>query len=99
MAFGLLRINIVEWPFWSLREFDNAFEAWHKINVQQPWEIERVISYYVVKSQGAIISDWKKLHTIPGEKRKKAKKAKVRLPTKEEQEFLDNRKEWQITPF
>lgn len=90
VALGVLRIPIDEWPLWTLRDFDNAYEVWQRVNIKEPWERIRALSYYQLVSQGAKIKRWQDVFPINGEKKVKKQKAIFREPTKDEIELLKN---------
>lgn len=93
IALGYLRIDPKDWPRWTLREFNLALEGWMEVNVHQPWEIGRVVAYYVLNSQGAKLSRWEDVFPLAIDEKRgrkvKREKAILRESTKEEQaDFL-----------
>ncbi len=78
------------WARWTLREFDLAYDGWRQVNVTDPWERARAISFYAFSPhvKSGTFKAWKDLFSIPGEKVKKKQNRNLvaRAMTKEERE-------------
>lgn len=83
MALGHLRIHPFDWARWTMREFWLTYQGWLEINVYQPWEIGRAVSFYILNSQGAKLNKWEDVFSVGGSK--EISEAIFRNSTPEEQ--------------
>jgi len=86
LALGHLRISPNEWKGWTLREFDLAYNAWSKVNIVEPWERARAISFYVLKPYDTkkSLTKWEDVFQIASDKKKKKPTIHIRKMTQEE---------------
>lgn len=96
MALGHLRIDPWDWPRWTLREFDTAYEGWARINVRERWEQVRALSFYSMAphlKEGAL-KKWDDVFRLAWDKKIKKINAAVIRPMTEEEikefEFIVN---------
>ena len=71
-----MRIDPWEWARWTLKDFNTAYEGWARINVYDPWERTRALSFYVIASQGAKVDKWQDVFALDSDKTKGKKKLK-----------------------
>ena len=93
MALGHLRIDPWDWPRWTLKEFNIAYEGWAKINVQERWEQIRALSFFSLAphdSKGSL-KKWEDVFSLSWDKKPKVKSfAKVGKMTEADmKEFED----------
>lgn len=84
MALGHLRLSPFEWPVWTLRDFELAYKGWLEINVKDPWQRTRAMSFYIARAYTNDFKSWSDIFQIPGEKIKKKEKVFLRPQTEEE---------------
>jgi hypothetical protein len=86
VCFGHLSIRHVDLPWWTLKDFFNAYKAWLDVHVHGPWERARVISFYTAAPHSNELKKWEDLFPLASDKKKKKKAAKtiIRETTEEE---------------
>jgi hypothetical protein len=96
LALGHLRIDPWDWPKWTIREFDIAYDGWSQINIRDKWERVRALSFYsmVPHLKQGTLKNWKDVFSVDWDKKvKKQKPVIIRPMTDEEKkefEFIIN---------
>lgn len=96
MALGHLRIDPLEWPRWTLREFDLAYEGWAQVNINDRWEQVRALSFYsmICHVKKGTLNKWEDVFKLASDSIKKKSKTKAnaiirKMTENEKKEFQE----------
>jgi hypothetical protein len=85
-----LRISPNEWPTWTLRDFDLAYSGWREVNIDEPWQRARAISFYSLAPHSDV-SRWTDVFKLDSDpKPKKKHLVVVREWTEEEKQIFES---------
>ncbi len=85
-----MRIDPWDWPRWTLKEFDIAYEGWTQVNITERWEQIRALSFYsmIAHVKAGSLNNWEDVFSLRSDKYKKKRKVKanaiIRPMTEEE---------------
>jgi hypothetical protein len=84
-----LKVDPWHWAKWTLKDFHIAYEAWSIINLQEPWERVRALSFYTLAPHTDKLKNWSDVFPIRTDKKIKQKKLTIRKMTGEEREWFE----------